>query len=68
MSYSRRVDVSPSEKILVNTKELAGLLSIGYNTAAEIGDKAGARVTIGRRKLYNVQTVRTYIDSNRVLI
>lgn len=67
MSYTSRDIISPSEKILVNTRELAGLLSIGYNNAADVGERAGAIVKIGNRKLYNVEQIKRYVATNNVI-
>lgn len=49
-------------KITVDINGLQSMLSVGKTTAAEIGEKAGAIVRIGRRKLYNVRKVQEYID------
>jgi hypothetical protein len=67
MSHTSSIKIPPSDKILVNTRELAGLLSIGYNNAADVGERAGATVKIGRRKLYNVEQVKHYIATNNVI-
>lgn len=67
MAYTSSAQIPPSDKILVNTRELAGLLSVGYNNAAEIGERSGAMVKIGRRKLYNVEQIKHYITTNNVI-
>ena len=39
------------------------MLSLGRNSADEIGEKAGAVVRIGKRKLYSVQKIEEYINT-----
>ena len=51
------------EKITVDINGLQEMLSIGKNTAAQIGRDAGAVVEIGKRRLYNVEKIKRYIDS-----
>lgn len=61
----RKTNVIESDnKITVDINGLQAMLSVGRNTANEIGEKAGAVIRIGRRKLYNVNKVQAYIDSN----
>lgn len=50
-------------KISVDIKGLQSLTGVGRNTAAKIGEDAGAVIRIGRRKLYNVQLVQEYMNS-----
>lgn len=50
-------------KMLVTTKELALILSIGENNARLVGEKADSVVYIGKRRLYNLQKVENYINS-----
>jgi len=50
-------------KIMVNIKDLQNMLSIGLNSAARIGEEAGAVIRIGRRKLYNVRKIIDYLES-----
>ena len=49
-------------KILVDINNLQRMLDLGRNTAAIIGEKAGAVVTVGRRKLYKVKKIEEYIE------
>lgn len=49
-------------KLLVDINGLQAMLSIGRNTAATVGEKAGAVVRIGRRRLYNVAKVVGYLE------
>lgn len=53
-----------TDKMAVDINGLQAMLSIGRNTAAEIGEKAGAVIRIGRRKLFNVKKIQAYIDSH----
>lgn len=54
--------IESNNKITVDIVGLQGMLSVGKNTAADIGDKAGAVIRVGRRKLYNVKRIQAYID------
>ena len=51
------------DKICVTTEGLQDLLDCGRVTAVQIGEQAGARIEIGKRLLWNVSKVRSYIDS-----
>lgn len=46
---------------MVDIKELQGMLSIGMQSAAAIGEAAGAVVHVGRRKLYRIDRIEAYI-------
>lgn len=59
----KREAESGSGKILVDTATLMQMLSVGRDTADRIGKDAGAAIKIGRRRLFNVSKVRTYIDA-----
>ncbi len=51
------------EKRTVDTTGLQDMLSCGRKTAVDIGMAAKARVSIGRRVLWNVEKVQRYIDA-----
>ena len=51
------------DKICVTTESLQDLLDCGRPSAVEIGTLAKARVEVGRRVLWNVSKVQSYIDS-----
>lgn len=51
------------DKSLVNTANLMELLDCGKHTAIEIGNKAGAKVCIGRKLFWNVKLIQQYIDN-----
>ena len=53
----------PFGKSSVDTKELQEMLSCGRATAVQIGNDACARIQIGRRVLWNVRKVNSYLDS-----
>lgn len=55
--------IESDRKIMVDIKELQGMLSIGMQSAAAIGEAAGAVVRVGRRKLYRVDRIESYIAS-----
>ena len=50
-------------KLAVDTNGLQNLLDCGRATAVEIGRQAGARIEVGKRLLWNVSKVQSYIDS-----
>lgn len=50
-------------KSSVDTNELQEMLSCGRVTAVQIGNNAGARIQIGRRVLWNIRKINTYLDS-----
>lgn len=54
--------IESNNKIAVDINGLQGMLSVGKNTAADIGEKAGAVIRIGRRKLYNVKKIEAYVQ------
>lgn len=49
-------------RIAVNADTLAKMLDCGRTTAVQIGTDAGARIQLGRRILFNVKAVESYID------
>lgn len=53
----------PFGKATIDTKELQNMLSCGRVTAVQIGNDAGAKVQIGRRVLWNVRKINSYLDS-----
>ena len=50
------------DKICVTTEGLQDLLDCGRATAVQIGGQAGARIEVGKRLLWNVSKVQSYID------
>ena len=48
--------------ITVDISGLQAMLSLGRGTADMIGEKAGAVVKIGKRKLYKVSKVNEYLE------
>lgn len=51
-------------KIMVDIKGLQDMLSCGRSSADQIGESAGAVIRIGRRKLYNIQKIESYLDNH----
>lgn len=51
------------ECITVDINGLAALLSCGESTARKIGEDAEARISIGRRVLYSVEKVKSYVKT-----
>lgn len=60
---TKSYDLKPSDKKLVDTAELQFLVCAGRKTAVDIGTAAGARVSVGRRVLWNVEKVQRYINT-----
>lgn len=50
-------------KITVDTVGLQELLGCGRMAALEIGERAGAKIKIGRRTLWSVRKIMDFIDS-----
>lgn len=55
-------NVKLSEKMALTTEDLQALLSCGRVSAVEIGTKAGARIQLGKRVLWNADKVRNYLN------
>lgn len=51
-----------AEKLAVDLDGLAALLSVGRNTATEIGELSGATFKVGRRRLYSVARIKEYLE------
>ncbi len=49
-------------KLAVDIYALMDLLSVGRHTAEKFGEDAGAVIRIGKRKLYNVEKIKDYLD------
>lgn len=52
-----------TEYITVSTERLAELLDCGKVTARSIGEKANAKIKIGRRTLWNVEKIKNYLNN-----
>ena len=58
-----RTNTTPaSERVLVDLSELQKMLSCGRTTSERIAKSANASIKIGRRHLYNVEKIKSYID------
>lgn len=51
-----------SEVLLVSTKQLCKMLSLGETLAAEVGTAAKAKVQVGSRVCWNIKKIERYID------
>lgn len=51
-----------NQQILVNTRDLMRMLSLGRPSAITLGEKAEAKVSCGRKVMWNVERVREYIN------
>ena len=56
-------NVDTQSKIAINTDELQAMLSCGRYSAVQIGEAAGARIQIGKRIFWNVEKIKSYINS-----
>lgn len=50
--------------ILVDLKGLMKLLSCGRIAAERVGKDSAAIVRVGRRKLYNLEKIKAYLNEN----
>lgn len=50
-------------RLTVDIKGLAQMLSCGESTARKIGKESGALIKLGTRSLYHVPTIMEYIES-----
>lgn len=57
-----RARIVSTNNLAVSTEGLQCLLSVGRATAVEIGTAAGAKITVGRRVLWNVLKIQKYLD------
>ena len=58
----RNENITPT-KLYVGIDELKTMLSIGRNSALIVGEKANAKIKVGRRTLYNVEKIKDYMAS-----
>lgn len=56
-------NVDTQSKITINTDELQAMLSCGRYSAIQIGEAAAARIQIGKRIFWNVEKIKSYINS-----
>lgn len=52
-----------NETLLLSADQLMSILNCGRASAVKIGTDAGARVTIGRRVLFNRKKVEEYLNA-----
>ena len=60
---NEKKELVAEKRIAVDVKELQKMLGLGRASADSIGEKAGAVIRVGTRKLYNVARVEEYINS-----
>ena len=56
-------EINLNEKILVDLKGLMTLCSCGRIAAEKIAEQSQAVIRVGRRKLYNLEKIKAYINS-----
>ena len=61
MRKTTQFGTSP-KSLTVDTPRLMELLQCGRATAVQIGNEAEAKITIGRRVLWNISKIREYLD------
>lgn len=59
----KRITEPLTESRLFSINDLQQYLSLGRTRAQEIGNAAGAAVSVGRRKLYDRRKIDAYIDT-----
>ena len=62
MRKTTQTEIECVNKIMVDIVGLQSLLSCGMVTARDIAEKANASVKIGKRRLYNVEKIKAYIN------
>jgi len=60
MEKTKKTNNLPS--LTVSAESLAEMLNCGRPTAVKIGVEAGARIQIGKRVLFKVDKVNSYLD------
>lgn len=53
-------NVDVTTKIAINIEELQSLLSCGRQAAVDIGNRAEARIQIGKRVFWNIRKIKEY--------
>ncbi len=61
MRKTTTLNATPND-LTVDTAGLQNLVNSGRKTAIDIGMAAGAKITIGRRVLWNVSKIQKYLD------
>ena len=59
----KRNTIEFDKKITIDINELQIMLSVGRNTALQIGKNAGAVIKIGRRTLYRIDKIQEYMNT-----
>lgn len=49
-------------RLAVTTDELQALLGCGRKSAVDVGELAEAKIQLGKRVLWNVQKIQSYLD------
>ena len=53
--------------LAVDVEHLMGMLCLGKASAVSVGLAAGAEISIGRRKIYNVAKIQKWLDEHTEL-
>ena len=64
IAATKKEETRVCDKLAVDTSELQVLLSCGRHTAEKIGIEAKARIQIGKRVLWNVEKLKSYLNVN----
>lgn len=62
MHKTKEVSYNLEVRMLVTTPELQSILGCGRVSAVKIGERAKARVEIGRRVLWNTTKLQDYLN------
>lgn len=60
---NKRNKNTSTEPLYVDVIEIANLFSVGKSTAYKIGQESNCSIKIGRRRLYNVEKLKKYMES-----
>lgn len=55
--------INPSDGITTDIKGVMSMLGVGKNMALKVGKESGALIKLGRRSLYKVDVIKSYINS-----
>lgn len=58
-----RTNIPAVECVSVSTEKLQDYLGCGRSAATEIGKRAGAKIKIGKRVLWNMSKIQKYLDT-----
>lgn len=63
MNKTANKSMQTSNRLTANTETLSEYLDCGRATAVKIGEAAGAKIQIGKRVLWNISKIQSYLNS-----